>query len=51
MIGEISKELISLKDINETTSDQILILTPRVETKKVQKEMLDHRREDTVFDI
>ena len=38
MIGEILRELTTLKDINEATSDQLLIWAQRVEVQRVQKE-------------
>ena len=50
MIGEILRGLIALTDINESTSDQILIWVQRVKGQTAQKEVLDHIREDKEFD-
>ena len=45
MIGEILRELTAMKDINEDTSDQILIWAQRMEVQRAQKEVLNHIRE------
>ena len=50
MIGKILRELTAIKDINEATRDQILIWAQRMEVQGVQKEVLDHIREDKEFD-
>ena len=46
MIGKILREQTALKDISESTSDQILIWVPRVEAQRAQKEVLDYIEED-----
>ena len=50
MIGEILRELTALKDFSESTSCLRLTWAQRMEVQRVQKEVLDHLREDRWFD-
>ena len=50
MIGEVLREKIALKDINEAMSNQLLIWVQRVEEQRMQKEVLDHKIEYKEFD-
>ena len=50
MIGNILRKLTALKNIDEATSNQILIWAWSVEAQRAQKEFLHHIREDKAFD-
>ena len=50
MISEVLRELTVLKDINEANSDQMLMWDQRLEVQRVQKEVLNHLKEDKELD-
>ena len=44
------RELAAVKDIKEATSDQIIMWAQRLDVHRVQREVLNHIREDHEFD-
>ena len=50
IIGDMLGKLTTIKDINEATSDQILIWAQTLAAQTVQKEVLDNIREAKEFD-
>ena len=51
MISEIPREVSVLQDINDTTSDRVLLWAQRVEAQRAQKEALENIKETKNFDL
>ena len=49
MISEILREVSVLEDINDATSELVLLWVQRVEYQRVQKEALDNKKEAKDF--
>ena len=51
MVHEILKEIATLEDMEDTTSEHVLLWTCRIETQRVQKSALNEINEVKDFDI